>query len=147
MKTVRVSAAVICREGKLFAVQRGYGEYKDGWEFPGGKIEEGENPAEAAVREIREELDLEIKPIMELACIEYDYEAFHLSMHCILAVPEGNSLHLNEHEAMRWLADDDLYEPDWLPADLELIGIIKEKYGGAAGIAALAANTTSKEYK
>ncbi|MCD8248299.1 MAG: (deoxy)nucleoside triphosphate pyrophosphohydrolase [Lachnospiraceae bacterium] len=122
MKTVSVVAAVIRHENKIFATQRGYGEFKDGWEFPSGKVEPGETPEEALVREIREELDTDIAVGERIARIEYDYPAFHLSMDCFWAEVLSGDLVLREHEAARWLTKEELYSVDWLPADLELIG-------------------------
>ncbi|MCC8163955.1 MAG: (deoxy)nucleoside triphosphate pyrophosphohydrolase [Lachnospiraceae bacterium] len=126
MKTVSVVAAVIRHENKIFATQRGYGEFKDGWEFPGGKVEPGETPEEALVREIREELDTDIAVGERIARIEYDYPAFHLSMDCFWAEVLSGDLVLREHEAARWLTKEELYSVDWLPADLELIERINE---------------------
>ncbi|MCD8240873.1 MAG: (deoxy)nucleoside triphosphate pyrophosphohydrolase [Lachnospiraceae bacterium] len=103
-------------------MQRGYGEFKDGWEFPSGKVEPGETPEEALVREIREELDTDIAVGERIARIEYDYPAFHLSMDCFWAEVLSGDLVLREHEATRWLTKEELYSVDWLPADLELIG-------------------------
>lgn len=126
MKTVRVVAAVIRKEGRIFATQRGYGEFKDGWEFPGGKIEPGETPQQALVRETREELDTEIRVGELIETIEYDYPAFHLSMDCFWCEIVEGSLELREHEAARWLDRESLYSVDWLPADIGLIGKIEE---------------------
>ena len=121
MKTINVVAAVIIDGGHIFATQRGYGKYKDFWEFPGGKIEAGETPKEALRREIREELDTEIEVGGLIANVEYDYPDFHLSMKCYRAnVIEGELL-LKEHEAARWLGKDELKSVNWLPADLSLI--------------------------
>lgn len=127
MKTIRVVAAIIKNNDKIFATQRGYGEFKDGWEFPGGKIEEGETPEEALVREIKEELDTVISVGEKIDCIEYDYPAFHLSMECFWAEVVYGDLILKEHEAAKWLAREELDSVDWLPADLALIGKIKEE--------------------
>ena len=121
MKTIKVVAAIIIHEGKIFATQRGYGEFKDGWEFPGGKIEPGETPQEALAREIKEELDTEIEVKDFLETVEYDYPEFHLSMDCFFCrIKEGN-LVLKEHEAAKWLTADALDSVDWLPADRGLI--------------------------
>jgi len=125
MKTIKVVAAVIRHGDKIFATQRGYGEFKDGWEFPGGKIEPGETPQEALVREIQEELGTIIKVGEQIASIEYDYPAFHLSMDCFWAEVVSGDLALREHEAAKWLTKDELYSVEWLPADMELIGKIE----------------------
>lgn len=125
MKIVRVAAAVIINKDKVFATQRGYGEYKDGWEFPGGKIEPGETPEEAIVREIREELEAEIEPVRLIDTVEYDYPGFHLSMDCFLCRLKSENIVLKEHEAARWLDKSSLYDVEWLPADLGLIENIK----------------------
>lgn len=121
MKTINVVAAVIFDGGRIFATQRGYGKYKDFWEFPGGKIEEGETPEEALRREIREELDTEIAVGGLIATVEYDYPDFHLSMKCYRAKVTEGKLLLKEHEAARWLKKDELKSVNWLPADLSLI--------------------------
>lgn len=126
MKTVKVVAAIIRDGDKIFATQRGYGEFKDGWEFPGGKVEEGETPKEALIREIREELDVEITVEERIGCVEYDYPAFHLSMDCYWAKISSGELVLKEHEAARWLSGEELDSVDWLPADLEVVEWIKE---------------------
>ncbi|MCD8398188.1 MAG: (deoxy)nucleoside triphosphate pyrophosphohydrolase [Lachnospiraceae bacterium] len=126
MKTINVVAAVIRHENKIFATQRGYGEFKDGWEFPGGKIEPGETSQEALVREIQEELETVIKVGERIARIEYDYPAFHLSMDCFWAEVVSGDLVLREHEAARWLSKEELYSVEWLPADMELIEKIKK---------------------
>lgn len=125
MKTIRVVAAIILDDDKVFATQRGYGEFKDGWEFPGGKIDKGETPEEALVREIKEELDTEIEVINLLDTIEYDYPNFHLSMDCFICKNRSGTLVLKEHEAAKWLTKEELYSVDWLPADLGLIPKIK----------------------
>jgi ADP-ribose pyrophosphatase len=127
MKTVRVVAAIIKNHDKIFATQRGYGEFKDGWEFPGGKIEEGETPEKALIREIKEELDTTICVGRKIACIEYDYPAFHLSMECFWAEIVSGNLVLREHEAAKWLSKEELDSVDWLPADLDLIAKLKEE--------------------
>ena len=121
MKQIEVVAAIIRREDKIFATQRGYGEWKDWWEFPGGKMELGETPEDALKREIREELSTEINVDEFLCTVEYDYPAFHLKMHCYLCSLLTEALHLNEHEAAKWLTKDDLNSVKWLPADLEVI--------------------------
>ena len=125
-KTIRVVAAVIRKEDRIFATQRGYGEFKDGWEFPGGKIEPHETPQQALIREIKEELDTVIQVNDLIETVEYDYPAFHLSMDCVWCeIIEGN-LNLLEAEDSRWLTKDRLYDVDWLPADRGLIEKIKE---------------------
>ena len=117
MKTIHVVAAIIIDKDKIFATQRGYGDFKDKWEFPGGKIEPGETPEEALVREIKEELDTLICVDDYLCTVDYDYPEFHLTMHgYCCSVIEGNLI-LKEHEAARWLRKDELWEVDWLPAD------------------------------
>ncbi len=132
MKTVRVVAAVIKSVNEMgdtiiFSTQRGYGEFKGGWEFPGGKIEKGETPQEALKREIMEELDTEIIVGELIDTIEYDYPTFHLSMDCFLAEIVNGTLVLKEAEAARWLTKEQLYSVDWLPADLTIIEKIQEK--------------------
>ena len=125
MKTIHVVAAVIKGSGinanRIFATQRGYGDYRGQWEFPGGKVESGETPEEALVREIQEELDVEIQVGDLIDTIEYDYPAFHLSMDCFWAEIISGTLELREYEAARWLMKDELYSVDWLPADITLI--------------------------
>ena len=125
MKAVKVVAAIIVQGGRIFATQRGYGEFKDGWEFPGGKIEEGEMPQQALVREIQEELDTEVEVGDLLGTVEYDYPTFHLSMQCFLCRIKSGRLNLKEHEAARWLAEDELDSVDWLPADIEVLEWIR----------------------
>ena len=134
LKAVRVVGAIIEAEKKtgdktektIFATQRGYGDFKDGWEFPGGKIEDGETPEEAIVREIKEELDTDIKVERYVDTIEYDYPGFHLSMDCFLcSIVEGN-LVLKEHEAAKWLTKATLDTVDWLPADITIIEKVRE---------------------
>ncbi len=120
-KQIEVVAAIITDHNKIFATQRGYGEFKDGWEFPGGKMEAGEMPQQALKREIREELDTEINVGELIETVEYDYPAFHLTMHCFLCTVKSGNLVLKEHEAARWLAREELNSVDWLPADLGLI--------------------------
>ena len=121
MKTIRVVAAVIRSEDKIFATARGYGEFKGQWEFPGGKIEPGETPQEALVREIQEELDVKTEVGDLIDTIEYDYSSFHLSMDCFWCNITEGEITLKEAENARWLCKDELYSVDWLPADMELI--------------------------
>lgn len=126
MKTIRVVAAIIKAENKknepiIFATQRGYGDFKGGWEFPGGKIEEGETPQQALIREIMEELETEIVVGELIDTIEYDYPTFHLSMDCFWAEIVSGGLILKEHEAARWLTKAELNSVEWLPADITLI--------------------------
>ena len=125
MKTIRVVAAVIRSENKIFATARGYGEFKGQWEFPGGKIEAGETPEEALAREIKEELETEIKVGSLIHTIEYDYPTFHLSMDCFWAEIISGDLVLKEHAAAKWLTKDELDSVEWLPADVTLIDKIK----------------------
>ncbi len=125
MKTIRVVAAIIIEDGKVFATQRGYGEFKDGWEFPGGKIEAGEGPEAALRREIMEELETEVAVGRLLTTVEWDYPTFHLSMDCFVCSIVRGGLHLREHEAARWLTADLLRSVAWLPADEELIPLIE----------------------
>ena len=131
MKRIEVVAAVIRRENQIFATQRGYGDYKDWWEFPGGKVEPGETAREALRREIREELDAEIRIDRFLQTVEWDYPGFHLTMHCYWCSLATESLHLNEHEAARWLGADELSAVRWLPADEGLLPLIADelRYG------------------
>ena len=126
MKTVRVVAAIIIRDGKVFATQRGYGEWQGWWEFPGGKIEAGECQQEALVREIREELDAEIEVGELIETIEWDYPDFHLTMHCFVCSLISESMHLNEHEDSAWLTRDTLHSVKWLPADKGLVDRLKK---------------------
>ena len=125
MKTIRVVAAVIRKGDKIFATQRGYGELKGGWEFPGGKIEDGETPQEALKREIEEELDTEILVGELIDTIEYDYPTFHLSMDCFWCEIAEGKLVLKEHEAARWLTKEEFGMVKWLPGDEEVIGKLK----------------------
>ncbi len=126
-KTVRVVAAVIRKDDMIFTTARGYGTYKGWWEFPGGKIEVGETPQEALIREIREELTAEISVGELIKTIEYDYPDFHLSMDCFWATVRSGKLELKEAEAARWLSVEELDEVKWLPADLELIDVIRQE--------------------
>ena len=134
MKTIRVVAAVIqavneAGEPIIFATQRGYGEFKGGWEFPGGKIEASETPQQALVREIKEELETEIAVGKKIDTIEYDYPTFHLSMDCFWAEILSGHLILKEHEAARWLTRDSLDSVAWLPADITLIDQVRAGMG------------------
>ena len=126
MKQTEVVAAIIRKGNKIFATQRGYGEWKDWWEFPGGKMEAGETSEEALKREIHEELSTEISVDEFLCTVEYDYPAFHLTMHCYLCSLLTEALHLNEHEAAKWLTKDELESVKWLPADLVVIKALKK---------------------
>ena len=130
MKTIQVSAAIIHdNRGRIFATQRGYGDMKGGWEFPGGKIEPGETPEAALQREIREELDTDIAIERLLKTVEWDYPTFHLTMHCYLCHVVSGALTLREHEAARWLSVNDLDSVAWLPADREIIGAVRAVLG------------------
>ena len=130
MKRIEVVAAVIVRDGEVLATRRGYGEWKGWWEFPGGKIEKGESPEEALVREIREELDAEISVGELMETVEWDYPDFHLTMHCFVCTLFSESLRLNEHEDAVWLSADKLHSVRWLPADEGLICRICAKIQG-----------------
>ncbi|MDD6985555.1 MAG: (deoxy)nucleoside triphosphate pyrophosphohydrolase [Eubacteriales bacterium] len=127
MKTIRVSAAVIRSGNKIFATARGYGEFKGQWEFPGGKIENGETPESALIREIKEELDTEIKVGNLISTIEYDYPTFHLSMDCFWCEIVRGNLVLKEAQDARWLTKENLFNVNWLPADKTIIEIIKKQ--------------------
>ena len=126
MKAIRVVAAIITYEDKIFATQRGYGEFEGGWEFPGGKVEEGETPEEALVREIKEELDVEVEVEELLDTVEYDYPKFHLSMDCFICKVKYGDFVLKEHKNAKWLTKDTLNSVGWLPADEGLVKKIKE---------------------
>lgn len=131
MKKIEVVAAIIRgygeNEGKIFATQRGYGDFKDGWEFPGGKMEADETPEQALVREIREELDTEIEVKEFLTTVEFDYPQFHLTMHCYMCDVKSGKLKLLEHEAAKWLGKEELYSVEWLPADVGIIPMVEKK--------------------
>ena len=124
-KTIKVAAAIIHKDDKVLATQRGYGDYKDWWEFPGGKIEEGETPEAALVREIREELDSEIEVEQYLTTVEHDYPEFHLSMDCYWCKLKSGRLTLIEHEAAKWLPLDNLHQVNWLHADVKVVEAIE----------------------
>lgn len=125
MKTIEVVAAIIALENRVLATQRGSGEFKDGWEFPGGKVEVGETPEQAVVREIQEELAIEIAPHMLVTIVEYDYPKFHLTMHCYLSRIVSGRINLLEHEDAKWLEHDELDSLNWLPADLIVVRDLK----------------------
>ena len=127
MKSIEVVAAVIVQNSKVFATQRGYGDFKDGWEFPGGKVEKGETPEEALIREIREELDVDISVDSFLCTVDHDYPKFHLTMHCYICSIIGGELLLLEHEAAKWLARDSIWTVEWLPADVEVVKALEIK--------------------
>ena len=131
IRTIKVVAAVICKDGRVFATQRGYGDYKDWWEFPGGKVEPGETEEEALRREIREELDADITVDQYITTVEYDYPEFHLSMACYLCRLKSDRLTLLEHEAAKWVRLDELEKVNWLPADVIVAKAIKEAEIGA----------------
>ena len=126
MKTIEVVAAIIQNGDTIFATQRGYGEFKGGWEFPGGKMEANETPEEALVREIKEELDTTINVNKLIQTVNYDYPKFHLTMHCYLCSIVSGNLKLKEHEASKWLTLNTIDSVDWLPADLIIIDAIKK---------------------
>lgn len=125
MKSIEVSAAVILKQGKILATQRGYGNYAGSWEFPGGKLEPGETAEAAAVREIKEELEVDIHVDSHLITIQYDYPEFHLTMHCFLCTMADEDLVLTEHLAAKWLGAADIDSVDWLAADIQVIDAIK----------------------
>lgn len=127
MKTIEVVAAVIIDNNKVFATQRGYGQLKDRWEFPGGKVETGESLEDALMREIKEELDTLINVDEYLCTVDYDYPEFHLRMHCYYCSVIKGCLALKEHEAAKWLGPEELWDVDWLPADIEVIKVLKER--------------------
>ncbi len=125
MNQIEVVAAIIRKGDKIFATQRGYGEWKDWWEFPGGKMEQSETPEEALKREICEELSAEINVDELYSTVDFDYPKFHLTMHCYLCTLLTDAMHLNEHESARWLAKDELDSVKWLPADKSIIDKLK----------------------
>ena len=127
MKRIRVVCAAIVRNGKLFAAQRGYGEYKNWWEFPGGKVEDGESETETVIRELSEELGIAVEPVERIGTAEKDYPEFHLSLTCYVCRPVAGEPELREHEAARWVSKEEMYSLHWLPADLELLPGV-EKY-------------------
>ena len=129
LKTIEVVAAIIQNGEKIFATQRGYGDYKDWWEFPGGKVEAGETPEEALVREIQEELNTTINVNKFLATVDWDYPKFHLTMHCYLCTIAEGELTLLEHEAAKWLTMDTIDEVNWLPADVLVVDALKRETG------------------
>lgn len=124
MKTIEVVAAIIRKGDRILATQRGYGDFKDWWEFPGGKVEPGESLEEALKREIREELSAEIRIEKLLRTVEWDYPAFHLTLHCFLCSLATEGMSLNEHEAARWLDGTSIYSVKWLPADMDVLPLI-----------------------
>ena len=125
MKKIEVVAAIVQDGEKIFATQRGYGEFKDGWEFPGGKIEPGESKETALARELKEELDMEVEIGELFETVEYDYPSFHLTMHCFKCKLSGSHVTLLEHEAAKWLKAKELDSVKWLPADEEIINELK----------------------
>lgn len=126
LKKVEVVAAIIRKGDEIFATQRGYGDFKGGWEFPGGKIESGETPQQALKREIKEELEAQIEVGELLHTVEYDYPTFHLTMHCFVCTLLDNTIHLNEHQAAKWLNSDTIDSVEWLPADVEVAEKVKK---------------------
>ena len=126
MKTIEVVAAIIQHERKILATQRGYGDFKDGWEFPGGKMEPGETMQQAIIREIQEELGVTISPTKLVTTVEYDYPTFHLTMHCLLSTVVEGEIKLIEHEDAKWLTRETLDSVEWLPADIEVVEKLKQ---------------------
>ena len=129
LKRVEVVAAIICKDDEFFATQRGYGDFKGGWEFPGGKIEPGETQQQALVREIKEELDVRIEVGELLHTVEYDYPTFHLTMHCYICALIDEEIHLKEHQAAKWLNKNTIDSVEWLPADVEVAEKVKNIFG------------------
>lgn len=129
MKSIKVAAAIIQRDDKILACQRGYGDLKDGWEFPGGKFEPGETGEEAIVREIKEELSVTIGNLEFLCTAEHDYDTFHISMDCYLCNIVDGTINDSEHEDMRWLSSENLWSVDWLPVDVKVVKALEEKRG------------------
>lgn len=127
MKTIHVAAAIIQQNDRILAAQRGYGEFKDGWEFPGGKLEPGETGADACIREIDEELRVRISGLDYLCTVEHDYDTFHLSMECFTCHIESGTIDDSEHENLKWLTSDSLWTVDWLPADIKVVKALEQK--------------------
>lgn len=125
MKNIEVVAGIIKDGDKIFATQRGYGEFKDGWEFPGGKMEPGETPQQALARELKEELAIDVNVGNFLCTVDYDYPTFHLTMHCFYCSVIGGELTLLEHEAAKWLKTTELHSVNWLPADVEVVAALE----------------------
>ena len=125
MKHIEVVAGIIKDGDKIFATQRGYGEFKDGWEFPGGKMEPGETPQQALARELKEELAIDVNVGDFLCTVDYDYPIFHLTMHCFYCSVTGGELTLLEHEAAKWLKTTELHSVNWLPADVEVVAALE----------------------
>ena len=125
MKHIEVVAGIIKNGDKIFATQRGYGEFKDGWEFPGGKMEPGETPQQALARELKEELAIDVNVGNFLCTVDYDYPTFHLTMHCFYCSVIGGELTLLEHEAAKWLKTTELHSVNWLPADVEVVAALE----------------------
>lgn len=130
MKSIKVAAAVICDGGRILSCQRSYGEFKDGWEFPGGKLEPGETAEQAAVRELHEELDVTIADLEHLCTVEHDYDTFHLSMECFTCKIVAGTIEERVHENMAWLDVAHLWDVDWLPADVEVVKQLEERLAG-----------------
>ena len=132
MKTIRVAAAVILDQGRILSAQRGYGEFKGGWEFPGGKLEQGESGEQACKREIHEELNVEISDLKPLCTIEHDYPTFHLVMECFTCAIGSGSINDTEHENLRWLDRGHLWDVDWLPADVKVVQALEDRQQGSS---------------